>query len=68
MEVDKLISATEAGRILDKSAESVRAYERQGKLPALKTTRGMRLFRECDVRAFAAKQQSEAALNHRNKP
>jgi len=53
---DKLIAATEAGRILNKSAESARVYERKGILRALKTARGMRLFREADVRELAAKQ------------
>ena len=55
---ERLLGATEAGRILQKSAESVRAYERKGKLHAIKTARGMRLFRESDVRALAAKQSA----------
>ena len=52
------ITVSEAGRIINKSAETVRAYERAGRLPAIKTARGMRLFRESDVRALA-RQQNE---------
>ena len=39
------ITMNEARRILHYSAESIRAYERKGKLTAVKIVRGMRLFR-----------------------
>lgn len=53
-----LITVSEAPKILYRSAESVRKYERTGKLTAIKTTRGMRLLRESDLRAFAKNQES----------
>lgn len=47
----------DAARFLDKSGECVRVYERTGKLPAaIKSARGVRLFRKSDVEAFAARQ------------
>jgi DNA-binding transcriptional MerR regulator len=47
--------ATGAGKILNKSAETVRFYHRTGKLAAIRTADGTRLFRESDVKALAAK-------------
>jgi len=55
--MEKLLTSGEAGRVLNLSAESIRAYERGGKLKAFKTERGMRLFRESDIRAFAAQRE-----------
>jgi excisionase family DNA binding protein len=52
MNDDIFLTVTEAARILNRSGESVRNYERKGMLPAVKTARGIRLFRESDVRAF----------------
>lgn len=49
-----LLQTSEAGRILKRSAEMVRNYERSGKLRAIKIGGGKRLFREEDVRALAA--------------
>jgi len=43
------LQTSEAARILRKSVESVREYERKGLLLAIKTPRGVRLFRESDV-------------------
>ncbi len=52
--MEKLLTSGEAARLLGLSAESVRAYERQGKLTARKTERGLRLFKESDIRDLAA--------------
>jgi excisionase family DNA binding protein len=46
------LTVTQAARILELSAESVRSYEKKGLLPALKTGKGMRLFRKQDVENF----------------
>jgi len=51
----KLMMVTDAARVLGKSSESVRNYERTGKLAAIKTLNGRRLFREEDVQNFARK-------------
>jgi DNA-binding transcriptional MerR regulator len=60
--VETLLMTSDAARLLGRSAESVRVYERSGKLPAIKTTKGRRLFKESDVRDLAAKL---AEKNHR---
>jgi len=44
----------EVARQINRSSECVRLYERQGKLPAIKTSRGVRLFNKLDVDRFAA--------------
>lgn len=49
----KFLMVTDAARVLGKSAEMVRHYERTGKLAAIKTLNGRRLFREDDVQNFA---------------
>jgi DNA-binding transcriptional MerR regulator len=56
---DIFLTVTEAARILNRSGESVRNYERRGILPASKTARGIRLFRQRDVEALAERQQKE---------
>lgn len=48
---DIFLTVTEAARILNRSGEGVRNYERRGILPASKTARGVRLFRRLDGRA-----------------
>ena len=44
-----LLLTTEAARILEVSPETVRLWERNGRLPALKTSRGVRLFKRSDI-------------------
>jgi len=46
------LTTSDAARILEISADTVRANERRGKLHALKTAKGQRLFRREDVLAF----------------
>jgi DNA-binding transcriptional MerR regulator len=54
MDDERLLTVTESAGILDRSSESVRNYNRRGILPAQRVgRRGMRLFREEDVRALA---------------
>jgi excisionase family DNA binding protein len=49
MTMDDFLFTAEVARLLGKSAETVRLYERRGKLPAQRTSRGIRLFRRADV-------------------
>jgi DNA-binding transcriptional MerR regulator len=58
----KFLMVTDTARLLHKSAETVRNYERSGKLAAVKTSNGRRLFLEDDVRALAAKLDLEAKV------
>lgn len=56
---DGILTASEAARILACSSESVRRFERDGMLPALKTPRGTRIFFERDVIKLAKKRAEE---------
>jgi excisionase family DNA binding protein len=47
------LTTSEAAKVLDRSADTVRLYERIGKLPAQKTKRGQRLFSVEDVEHLA---------------
>jgi excisionase family DNA binding protein len=49
----ELLTVGEAAKILDRSADSVRAYAECGKLPVLRTQSGLRLFRFRDVDQLA---------------
>jgi DNA-binding transcriptional MerR regulator len=52
--MNELVSVTEAGRILKRCARTIREYDRIGRLKALRTQGGMRLFRVADVQKLAA--------------
>lgn len=47
------VLTTEAARICEVAPETIRQWERLGKLPALKTERGVRLFDRQDVERLA---------------
>ena len=53
------ILTTEAARILHVSAETIRLWERRGRLPALKTERGVRLFDRRDVERLAREREEQ---------
>jgi excisionase family DNA binding protein len=48
-----LLTTSDAARRLKRSADRVRDYEREGRLPAQKTVSGQRLFRLEDVERLA---------------
>ncbi|WP_309894324.1 ATP-binding protein [Archangium sp.] len=50
---DDLMTASDAGHLLGLSADMVRTLHRLGRLPALRTLRGHRLFRRADVEQLA---------------
>lgn len=60
MVVGIYIMTSEAARLLGKSEQTVRSYERIGKLPAIKTSLGKRLFLESDVKELAQKLNSHS--------
>jgi|Tabmets5t2r1_1033131.scaffolds.fasta_scaffold79062_2 excisionase family DNA binding protein len=51
--MEEFLTTRDVSRLLDVSTEWVRALERQGRLPALKTRSGQRLFKAADVEHFA---------------
>ena len=53
---DDLMTTGEAGRLLGLSADMVRWLENEGRLPAQRTTNGVRLFRRADVEKLAAER------------
>ncbi len=53
---DDLMTTGEAARVLGLSADMVRWLEREDRLPAQRTTTGLRLFRRGDVEELAAKR------------
>jgi len=55
MKDEILLMASGAAKILGRSAETVRFYERTGRLPALRTEDGTRLFKKSDVLELAGK-------------
>jgi DNA-binding transcriptional MerR regulator len=57
--MDKFLLAGEAGRIMKCSAQNVVKLERSGKLKALKTPTGVRLFSEQDVLELAARRKQK---------
>ncbi len=46
---DSLLMASDVARVFDVTSEAVRKWERAGRLSALRTLRGTRLFRGSDV-------------------
>lgn len=59
---DDLMTTGEAARLLALSPDGVRWLERGGRLPARRTTNGVRLFRRGDVEDLAA-ERARAAQN-----
>lgn len=53
---DDLMTAVDAGRILNLSVDMVRLLARNGQLAFLRTIRGVRLFRRADVERLAAER------------
>jgi excisionase family DNA binding protein len=61
---DDLMTAIDAGEILGISVDMVRLLAKGGKLPFMRTIRGVRLFKRCDVEQLkktrAAKRRAMA--------
>ena len=58
-EFDELLETSEAARLADTSEATVRRAERLGLLPAVRTRRGVRLFKRGDVEAFAKAREQD---------
>jgi excisionase family DNA binding protein len=57
----KYLQTYEVAKRVGYSSETIRLWERQGRIPAIKTSRGMRLFLEEDVARLEAELRRKAA-------
>jgi DNA-binding transcriptional MerR regulator len=57
--MEKFLLASEAGRLAGYSAENIRVLERAGKLKALKTAGGVRLFAREDIDRLAQQRKQK---------
>ena len=57
--MEELLTTSDVARVLNRSAGSVRQYEREGKLAAQKTRSGVRIFRSSDVDRLAKQMGSD---------
>ncbi|MDP9370914.1 MAG: helix-turn-helix domain-containing protein [Chloroflexota bacterium] len=57
--MEQLLSVADASRILGVVPATVRAMERAGRLPALRTASGIRLFKRGDVERLAAQRAGQ---------
>lgn len=62
-EITDPILTTEASNILGCSQQTVRAWERSGRLRAFKTRRGVRLFDRADVERLARERASASTAD-----
>jgi len=58
---DDLMTPSDAARVLGLSADSVRVLSDSGRLPAMRTVSGRRLFRRGDVDRLAADRAQQMA-------
>lgn len=56
-----LMTTSEAARLLNRAPDTIRQMERSGRLPAMKTANGQRLFRRADVLRLQTAMKSPAA-------
>jgi len=57
--MEELLTTRDAAKLLDRSVERVRDYERNGKLPAQRTRSGQRLFKFSDVDRLAKQLRTD---------
>ena len=60
LNANDFLETSDTARLLERSKEWVIALEKSGKLKALKTVGGRRLFRRGDVEKFKAERQRKA--------
>ena len=59
--MQEIFCTSDTAKFLDVSPDAVRLYERSGKLPAIRTVGGVRLFDRRDVEKFAAARKTKKA-------
>ncbi len=57
------LTCNDAAKVVDVSPDSIRQYEKTGKLAAIKTASGIRLFRKRDVERFARLRQQAKRID-----
>lgn len=63
---DKFLTVSETAHRLGLSADSIRRYERNGTLPAIRTGKGQRLFTPADVEQLESARAHRKASTQRN--
>jgi excisionase family DNA binding protein len=58
---DAYLTTGDAAKLADRSVETIRMWERAGRLPAIRTSSGQRLFRRDDVLEAARSVQRRRA-------
>lgn len=59
--MEELLTTSDVARELNRSADRVRDYEREGKLPAQRTRSGQRLFKLSDVHRLLKHREATRA-------
>jgi len=60
--MNRLLTCADVARLLNVVPDTVRDLERQGRLKAIRTPGGMRLFREAEVHRFVEARKARRAL------
>jgi DNA-binding transcriptional MerR regulator len=68
MNVMPPLLTSQVARLLDVAPETIRLWERQGILPAVKTDKGVRLFDRRDVERLAREREERRATQHSEAP
>ena len=66
--MDKLLTVGDVARRLQVMPDTVRELERRGRLRALRTEGGVRLFRKADIERFAQEFQARRPLTATQAP
>ena len=67
LQMSEFVLTGEAGEILELASTTVIHYEKTGKLPAIRTARGVRLFKRSDVESFKAERQAKRTTQPRRR-
>ena len=58
----QFLTVTEAARLLDLSSDSIRRFEQEGILPAIRVGKGHRLFTHSDVERLRLQREKKSNL------
>jgi excisionase family DNA binding protein len=66
--MDRLLTCADVARLLNVVPDTVRDLERRGRIKAIRTPGGIRLFREADVKRFAQMRDDARRKTYRPAP